>query len=287
MPGTIPATSQLDRLISMTAINVLAGSRAMRDRLKLFNVCMGSSIGSQRTMDAISTPPPHSIFHHGDSKTRWNKLLGGLAVSMTAGPSGQTISPHPSSCEGHHSTVGWISGSSPIWYDPAQLSSHCDFPSPPERGAVNPDAMHDHGQPTRQRHDRLLPPAMPGDLLGGLAVSMTAGPSGQTISPHPSSREGHHSTVGWISGSSPIWFDPAQLSSHCDFPSPPELGAVNPDAMHDHGQPTRQRHDRLLPPAMPGDLHRPGLEPGPFRRTHQHALGRFVQHHPHHLVSAP
>src|SRR5215472_14886686 len=59
MPGTIPATSQLDRLISMTAINVLAGSRAMRDRLKLFNVCMGSSIGSQRTMDAISTPPPH------------------------------------------------------------------------------------------------------------------------------------------------------------------------------------------------------------------------------------
>src|SRR5262249_32355360 len=65
MPGTIPATSQLDRLISMTAINVLAGSRAMRDRLKLFNVCMGSSIGSQRTMDPISTPPPHSIFHHG------------------------------------------------------------------------------------------------------------------------------------------------------------------------------------------------------------------------------
>src|SRR6266571_3897088 len=58
MPGTIPATSQLDRLISMTAINVLAGSRAMRDRLKSFNVCMGSSIGSQRTMDAISTPPP-------------------------------------------------------------------------------------------------------------------------------------------------------------------------------------------------------------------------------------
>src|SRR5262249_47500877 len=104
-------------------------------------------------------------------------------------------------------------------------------------------------------------------LLGGLAVSMTAGPSGQTISPHPSSREGHHSTVGWSSGFSPIWFDPAQISSYCDFPSPPERGAVNPDAMHDHGQPTRQRHDRLLPPAMPGDLHRPRLEPGPFRRT--------------------
>jgi hypothetical protein len=42
----------------MTAINVLGGSRAMRDRLKSFNVCMDGSIGSQRTMDAISTPPP-------------------------------------------------------------------------------------------------------------------------------------------------------------------------------------------------------------------------------------
>src|SRR5262249_9702965 len=112
MPGTIPATSQLDRLISMTAINVLAGSRAMGDRLKLFNVCMGSSIGSQRTMDAISTPPPHSIFHHGDSKTRWNNLSGDLAVNVTAGSSGHTNSPHPSSRERHHSTVGWSSISS-------------------------------------------------------------------------------------------------------------------------------------------------------------------------------
>src|SRR5262245_45856891 len=32
--------------------------------------------------------------------------------------------------------------------------------------------------------------------FGGLAVSVTAGPSGQTISPHPSFREGHHSTAG-------------------------------------------------------------------------------------------
>src|SRR4029077_11628271 len=38
---------------------------------------------------------------------------------------------------------------------------------------------------------------------------------------------------------------------------------------------------RCLDPAMPGDLHCPGLEPGPFRRTRQHALGRFVEHHPH------
>jgi len=44
-----------------------------------------------------------------DSKTRWTNLLGGLAVRPTAGPSGHTISPHPSSREGHHSTARWNS----------------------------------------------------------------------------------------------------------------------------------------------------------------------------------
>src|SRR5207249_6466406 len=32
----------------------------------------------------------------------------------------------------------------------------------------------------------------------------------------------------------PIAFDPAQISSCCDFPGPSELGAVNPHAVHDH-----------------------------------------------------
>ena len=61
----------------------------------------------------------------------------------------------------------------------------------------------------------------------------------------------------------PIGFDPARFSCCCRglFPGPPELGAVNPDAVHDHGQPACQRHDRLFHPAAPGDLHRPGLEP--------------------------
>src|SRR5882724_6124849 len=48
------------------------------------------------------------------SKTRWNNLSGDLAVNVTAGSSGRTNSPHPSSREGHHSTVRWISGFSPI-----------------------------------------------------------------------------------------------------------------------------------------------------------------------------
>ncbi len=37
------------------------------------------------------------------------------------------------------------------------------------------------------------------NLLVGLAVNRTAGPSGHANSPHPSSREGHPSTAGWIS----------------------------------------------------------------------------------------
>jgi hypothetical protein len=37
------------------------------------------------------------------------------------------------------------------------------------------------------------------NLSGGLTVRRMAGPSDQTNSPHPSSREGHHSTAWWSS----------------------------------------------------------------------------------------
>src|SRR5260221_9798743 len=60
---------------------------------------------------------------------------------------------------------------------------------------------------------------------------------------------------------SPIAFGYLRPSCYCGLSGPPELGAVNPDAVLDHGQPARQRNDRLLHPAVPGDLHRPGLEP--------------------------
>src|SRR5689334_23009365 len=48
--------------------------------------------------------------------------------------------------------------------------------------------------------------------------------------------------------------DPTRCSCSSGFPGPPELGAVHPDTVHDHGQPTRQRHDRFLHAAAPGDL---------------------------------
>jgi hypothetical protein len=44
-----------------------------------------------------------------ESRTGWNNLSGGLAVSRTAGSSDQANSPHPSSREGHLSTAGWNS----------------------------------------------------------------------------------------------------------------------------------------------------------------------------------
>src|SRR5450759_5170306 len=45
-----------------------------------------------------------------ESKTRRNNLTVVLTVSVTAGPSDQTNSPHPSSREGRHSTARWSSG---------------------------------------------------------------------------------------------------------------------------------------------------------------------------------
>src|SRR5262249_23212428 len=98
---------------------------------------------------------------------------------------------------------------------------------------------------------------------------------------------GTSSTARWNSSFPPIEFDSAWFSCCCCglFPSPSEVGAVNPYAVHDYGQPACQGPDRPFHPPAPADLHRPGLEPAPFLRT-QHSLRGFVEHDPHHLVSA-
>ena len=86
-----------------------------------------------------------------DSKTRRTNLWGGFAI--ITGPSGHailtsSIVPRGTSC---HRAVEF--GFSPIGFDLA-LSCGCSLLlGPAELGAVNPDAMHDHGQPARQRHD--------------------------------------------------------------------------------------------------------------------------------------
>ena len=48
----------------------------------------------------------------------------------------------------------------------------------------------------------------------------------------------------------PIRSDLSRFSCCCDglLPAPAELGAVHPDAVHDHGQSARQRDDRLFMP---------------------------------------
>src|SRR5271154_5625808 len=87
----------------------------------------------------------------------------------------------------------------PIGFGPAWFSCCCPglFPGPAELGAINPDAVHDHGQPSCQSHDRLFHPAAP--VPRPCRYRLTAGSSGHANSPHPSSREGHLSTTRWIS----------------------------------------------------------------------------------------
>ena len=91
-----------------------------------------------------------------DSRTRWNNLWGGLAVRLN-GRSKRTYeltsSIVPRGTSFHRSVELEFP---PIAFDPARLSCCCDFPGPAELGAVNPYAVHDHGQPTRQGHDRLF-----------------------------------------------------------------------------------------------------------------------------------
>ena len=68
----------------------------------------------------------------------------------------------------------------------------------------------------------------------------------------------------------PILFDPAQFSCGCRslFPGPPELAAVNPDAVQDHGQPTRQG-DCATSSHAPGDK----VPPASSAPCHTHRYG--------------
>ena len=97
------------------------------------------------------------------------------------------------------------------------------------------------------------------NLLDDLAVSVTAGPSGHTNSPHPSSREGHLSTARWSSGfllSGLIlngFHDAAASRVHRNSVPSTQMRCT------DHGQPASQGDDRFFHPAALGDLHRPRL----------------------------
>src|SRR6202051_2741389 len=58
----MPATSQLDKLISITAISVLSCFKTIRDWFRSLGFCIGGLHRvTSATMCAISSPPPHSI----------------------------------------------------------------------------------------------------------------------------------------------------------------------------------------------------------------------------------
>src|SRR5436853_6121415 len=93
MPGSMPATSQLDWLSSMTAMIVLFWSRAPRDLLKSFGWGIAGT-PSIRYSDEVAIPrrPTHSVSgSRRERRSRW----GRTRVSIADREDHRTV-PHPS-----------------------------------------------------------------------------------------------------------------------------------------------------------------------------------------------
>src|SRR5207244_414554 len=79
MPGSMPATSQLDWLSSMTAMIVLFWSRATRDLLKSFGWGIAGTPSIRYSDEvAIFRRPPHSIYRF---RLRYSPSGSSLGVS--------------------------------------------------------------------------------------------------------------------------------------------------------------------------------------------------------------
>src|SRR5215468_6316670 len=87
MPGRMPPTSQLDWLISTTAMIVLFWSRAKRDLLKSFGWGIGHSISCVLAAidGAISPPAPYHL-SAGGNRIRTVSPAGGVGVFLPLGP---------------------------------------------------------------------------------------------------------------------------------------------------------------------------------------------------------
>src|SRR2546423_10648906 len=76
MPGSMPATSQLDWLSSMTAMIVLFWSRATRDLLKSFGWGIAGTPSIRYSDEvAISRRPPHSIYRYRVARSKFPEGL--------------------------------------------------------------------------------------------------------------------------------------------------------------------------------------------------------------------
>src|SRR4051812_29815942 len=91
MPGTSPAMSQFDWLISMTAISVLSWSKAARDRLRSFDCGMGHSIGLLDSAEGDMPSPlaPYHIHNHFQSL----RHAPNFSLHTPTSPSLETLSP--------------------------------------------------------------------------------------------------------------------------------------------------------------------------------------------------
>jgi hypothetical protein len=79
-----------------------------------------------------------------DSKTRRNNLSGDLTVGRSKRTCELTSSIVPRGTPFHRLVE---LGFPPTWFDLVGCSRGCGLPGPAELSAVNPDAVHDHGQP--------------------------------------------------------------------------------------------------------------------------------------------
>src|SRR5450759_3445953 len=151
-PGTMPATSQLDRLISMTAISVPSGSRAVRDRLRSFNFCMGRSIGShqRRWMQYPRRRPIASSSMGFEDEAEQSN---GRPCRQTNGgskrPNELTSSIVPRGTSFHR----WVElECSPIGFDPARFSCRRDVRPPAYLARLNPSSATPPADPARLVH---------------------------------------------------------------------------------------------------------------------------------------
>src|SRR5215813_2958025 len=122
------------------------------------------------------------------------------------------------------------------------------------------------------------------NLSGGLVVSLNGRFKRTCELTSSIVPRGTSSTAGWISS---FLLSGLILNGfHAAAVAGPRLHRNSVPSTHMRCMmPASQGHDRLLHSAAPGDLHGPGLKPGPFLRT-QHALRCFVEHHPHHFIAA-
>src|SRR6266566_10002219 len=79
-----------------------------------------------------------------DSKMRWNNLYRGLAVGRSKRTYELTSSIVPRGTPFHRLVELEFP---PIAFDPERPSCCSSFSGPSELSAINPDAMHNHGQP--------------------------------------------------------------------------------------------------------------------------------------------